>query len=149
MTSLDTYWSVVILAGAAFLGAVVGATVRPLFDHLVQKWQRKSVWRRQALEQQLNELYRPLYEKMVIMPERDPFDYFCDWEKEDFTRWLQEALRIIIPRLHLLPDEILAKVHEWREVSSWPEFDAEPAVRYLYNHIDERFRLLRKELGIS
>jgi len=67
MASLNPFWSVIIMASAGFLGAVIGATVRPLFDHLVQKWQRKSVWRRQALEQQLNELYRPLYETMVYL----------------------------------------------------------------------------------
>ena len=48
MANLEPFWSIIIMASAAFLGAVIGATVRPLFDHLVQKWQRKSTWRRDA-----------------------------------------------------------------------------------------------------
>jgi hypothetical protein len=91
------------MASAAFLGAVIGATVRPLFDHLVQKWQQKSAWKRQTLEQQLSELYRPLYEKMVILPETDPTHYFIDWEEEEFKKWLRDALKIIISKLHLVP----------------------------------------------
>jgi hypothetical protein len=152
MGNLDLSWSVIIMASSAFLGAVIGATVRPLFDHLVQRWQQKSAWRRQALEQQLNELYRPLYEKMVIMPRQDPTHYFIDWEEDEFKKWLTDALDIIIPKLHLVPDEILSKIHGWREtVALGPEFDvsAETDTRFLYSHIDGYFHFLRKELGIS
>ena len=152
MANLNPFWSVIIMASAAFLGAVIGATVRPLFDHLVQKRQRKSVWRRQALEQQLNELYRPLYETMVIMPKTDPMHYFIDWEEEEFKKWLGDALDIIIPKLHLVPDGILNKLHGWREsVALGPEYgvSAEPDVRFLYDHIEKHFLFLRKELGIS
>ena len=152
MYSQNTLWAVVTVS-AAFLGAVIGATVRPLFDHLVRKWQRQSDWRRQALEQQLNELYRPLYEKMVVMPQKDPLHYFSDWGEEEFTKWLQDALDIIIPKLHLVPDELLSRIHEWRETATWGEpargVSAESEVRFLYDHIEKHFRLLRKELGIS
>jgi hypothetical protein len=50
-----------------------------------------------------------------------------------------------------LPDEILGKVHAWREtVALGPEYgvSAEPDVRFLYGHIDKYFHFLRKELGI-
>ncbi len=152
MANFNPLGSVIIMASAAFLGAVIGATVRPLFDHLVQRWQQRSVWRRQTLEQQLNELYRPLYEKMVIMPKADPTHYFIDWEEEEFKRWLGDALDIIIPKLHLVPDEILSKVHGWREtVALGPEFgvSAKTDTKFLYDHIEKHFHFLRKELGIS
>ena len=48
MANLELFRSIIIMASAAFLGAVIGATGRPLFDHLVQKWQRKSIWKRAA-----------------------------------------------------------------------------------------------------
>lgn len=152
MANLDLFWSIITVASAGLLGAVIGATVRPLFDHLVQTWQRKSVWRRQALEQQLNELYRPLYEKMVIMPKTDPTHYFIDWEEEEFRKWLGEALEIIIPKLHLMPDGMLSKVHGWRETVTLGlehGVSAEPDVKFLYDHIEKHFLFLRKELGIS
>jgi len=78
---------------------------------------------------------RPLYEKMVIMPKTDPTHYFVDWEEEEFKKWLVDALDIIIPKLHLVPDGILSKVHGWREiVALGPEYgvSAEPDVRFLY-----------------
>ncbi len=152
MDNLNLFWSIITVASAGLLGAVIGATVRPLFDHLFQRWQRKSTWRLQALQQQLNELYRPLYEKMVIMPKADPMHYFIDWEEEEFRKWLIDALDIIIPKLHLVPDEILSEVHGWRErVTLGPEFgvSTEPDTKFLYDHIKKHFRFLRKELGIS
>ena len=72
--------------------------------------------------------------------------------REEFRKWLRDALDIIIPKLHLVPDEILSKVHGWREtVILGAEFgiSAEPDVRFLYDHIDKYFHFLRKELGIS
>lgn len=150
--NFNPLWSVIIAATAVF-AAVIGATIRPLFDHFLQKSQRKRAWKRQALEQQLNELYRPLYEKMVIMPGTDPTHYFIDWDEEEFRKWLGEALDIIIPKLHLVPDEMLSEVHQWRETVAMagPEWgvSAEPDVRFLYDHIEKHFRFLRKELGIT
>ena len=63
-----------------------------------------------------------------------------------------DALDIIIPKLHLVPDEILSEVHGWRErVTLGPEFgvSTEPDTKFLYDHIEKHFRFLRKELGIS
>lgn len=85
------------------------------------------------------------------MPERDPMHYFSDWNDEEFRKWLADALDMIIPRLHLLPDEILGKIHGWREAVAWgPEgsVSAESDVIFLYDHIDKYFHFLRKELGI-
>ena len=132
----------------ALVGVVIGAILSSVLNH----WQRKRMWRREALQQQLTELYRPLYEKMVIMPKADPMHYFGDWEDEEFRKWLADALDMIIPKLHLLPDEILGKIHEWRETVAWePEGggSTEPDVRFLYDHIYKYFHFLRKELGIS
>ena len=50
MANLNPFWSVIIMASAAFLGAVIGATLRPLFNHLVQKWQRRSAEKKLKLE---------------------------------------------------------------------------------------------------
>ena len=86
------------------------------------------------------------------MPKTDPTHYFVDWKEEEFRKWLGDALDMVIPKLHLVPDEILSKVHGWREtVTLGPEsgFSAEPEVRFLYDHIEKQFRSLRKELGIS
>jgi len=58
-------------------------------------------------------------------------------------------LHIIIPKLHLAPNEILEKVHLLREKTSGSDYDTEKDVRLLFKHIDERFRYLRKELKIS
>ena len=132
----------------ALIGVVMGVVLTFIFTH----WQRNREWKREALQQQLNELYRPLYEKMVIMPGTDPTHYFIDWEEEEFRKWLTGALDMIIPKLHLLPDEILGKIHGWRETVAWgPEsgVSAEPDVRFLYDHIDKYFHSLRKKLGIS
>lgn len=144
MDNLNPLWSGIF----ALIGVVIGAILPSILTH----WQRKRVWRREALQQQLNELYRPLYEKMVIMPGTDPMHYFSDWEEEEFRKWLVDALDMLIPKLHLLPDEILGKIHGWRETVAWgPESDVstEPDVRFLYDHIDKYFHFLRKELGIS
>lgn len=58
----------IITALAGFFGAVVGAVSPPLLGYLFQKKQHKK----EVLKEQLNELYRPLYEKFVIMPNHDP-----------------------------------------------------------------------------
>lgn len=52
----------VIMALAAFVGAIIGAVVRPYFEDIFEKRQKRSQYRRVALEKQLNDLYRPLYE---------------------------------------------------------------------------------------
>jgi len=144
MGNLNPWWSGIF----ALVGVVIGAILSSILNH----WQRKRTWKREALQQQLSELYRPLYEKMVIMPGTDPMHYFSDWEEEEFRKWLGDALDMVIPKLHLVPDEVLSKLHGWREaVTLGPEFgfSAEPEVRFLYNHIEKQFRSLRKELGIS
>ncbi|MCJ7791272.1 MAG: hypothetical protein MUP49_02490 [Dehalococcoidia bacterium] len=92
MDNLNPWWSGIF----ALIGVVIGAILPSILNH----WQRKRMWRREALQQQLNELYRPLYEKMVIMPETDPMHYFSDWEDEEFRKWLADALDMIIPKLH-------------------------------------------------
>lgn len=143
MDNLNPLWTGIF----ALIGVIIGAILSSILTY----WRRKRVWRREALQQQLNELYRPLYEKMVIMPGTDPMHYFSDWEEEEFRKWLVDALRMIIPKLHLLPDEILGKIHGWRETVAWGSesgVSTEPDVRFLYDHIDKYFHFLRKELGI-
>ena len=132
----------------ALIGVVTGVILSFIFTH----WQRKRQWKREALQQQLNELYRPLYEKMVIMPGTDPMHYFDDWEEEEFRKWLEDALKMIIPKLHLLPNEILDRIHGWRETIAWGEeagVSTESDVRFLYDHIYKYFHFLRKKLDIS
>lgn len=132
--------------------ALVGVVIGAILSSALSRWQRKKEWRREALLQQLNELYRPLYEKMVIMPGTDPMHYFIDWEEEEFRKWLVDTLNMIIPKLHLLPDEILGKIHGWREtvaLGTESGVSVEPDMRFLYDHIDRYFHFLRKELGIS
>jgi hypothetical protein len=144
MDNLTPLWSGVF----ALAGIAVGA----ILSYILTRRQRKREWKREALQQQLNELYRPLYEKMIIMPGTDPTHYFADWEEEEFRKWLAEALQIIIPKLHLLPDEILGKIHGWRETLVLGQdsgISTEPIVEFLYDHIDKYFHFLRKELGIS
>lgn len=88
------------------------------------------------------------------MPKCDP-EYGYEWEnwkKEDFAHWLTEALDIIVPKIHLAPDEILEKIHRLREnaVRSLREdWSVEKDAEYLYTHIKKHFHLLRKELEIS
>ena len=52
MANLNPFWSVIVMASAIFLGTVVGIAVHSLFDHLIQKWQLKNIWRLQASEQE-------------------------------------------------------------------------------------------------
>lgn len=144
MDALNPVWGGIF----ALAGVIVGAILPSILRH----WQRRKEWRREALHQQLDELYRPLYEKLVIMPGSDPMHYFADWEEDEFRKWLADALEMIIPKLHLLPDEILGKIHSWREALAWGEdmgISTQPIVGLLYDHIDKHFHFLRKELGIS
>ena len=144
MDSLIPLWSGIF----ALAGIVVGAVL----SYILTRWQRKREWKREALEQQLNELYRPLYEKMIIMPGTDPMHYFSDWEEEEFRKWLLDALQIIIPKLHLLPNEILDRIGRWQETLAYGEesgVSTEPDVQFLYDHIDKYFHFLRKKLDIS
>ena len=99
--------SSLLIALSAFVGAVSGAVIRPLVDYLINRLQKKSQYRRAALEQQLNELYRPLYENFVIMPGMHPEFYFEDWDNDNFQSWLKHALNVIVQKVHLVPDELL------------------------------------------
>ncbi|MBI2339677.1 MAG: hypothetical protein HYU99_04835 [Deltaproteobacteria bacterium] len=142
------WWSVIITAGAGFLGATMGAIVHPLINHQTQKWQRKTAWKREALLERLNELYQPLYVDFVVMPDKDPEHYFVDWTADDFNEWLNNVLKIIIPKIHLVPDEVRDKVNYCIEIASRKDYDAESEVRQLYDHIKKYFIILRKKLGL-
>lgn len=83
------------------------------------------------------------------MPHKDPEHYFIDWEDDEFRDWLRQALDIMLPKLHLLPNEVLAKIHRYRETLTDPMYNAEQEVRWLYTHIETRFNYLRNLLGID
>lgn len=129
-------------------GILVGAFLGPTLQFFFNKLTRNDSWKRESLEKQLKQLYRPLYEKCVILADSDPEHYFCDWDSEEFRDWLRNALNIIIPKIDLASDEILEKIHSMRE-NACESYDAEKDVRYLYQHIDKKFCSLRKELKIS
>ena len=140
---------VLTLGLAGFGGAILGALVRPFIEALLVGRRQKIEWKREALEEQLRELYRPLYENFVIMPHDAPEHYFSDWEDEEFQTWLTRALDVMIPKLHLLPDEVLGRIHTMRESLGYGGDEVEREVRWLYKHIDAKFNEIRKQLGIS
>ena len=82
------------------------------------------------------------------MPDRDPEHYFSEWTDEEFHDWLHRALDVLIPKLHLLPEDILRKLHGFREVAFNRGFDAEPDVKWLYSRMEEAFDQTRQDLGI-
>lgn len=131
------------------IGAILGSVLRPVIDNFFYKKQRSTKWRRESLHEQLTELYHPLYVQMVISPKTDPEHYFDDWDRKEFHQFLVKALGLIIPYIHLAPEKIIDNVHSWREIASKSDYDAESAVRELYDHIVEHFAALRKELEIT
>jgi hypothetical protein len=52
MADLNPFWLVVVMASTVLLGTVAGSAVHSFFDHLVQKWQIKNIWRLKALKQE-------------------------------------------------------------------------------------------------
>jgi hypothetical protein len=131
------------------LGTAIGAIVPAFVSGKVQARQRKTEWKREALLEQLNGLYRELYLQCCIIPDQHPEHYFSEWESQEFTDWLDMAIKLILPKLHLAHDQIVEKLYYWREIAADPGQVAEPSVRELYKHIDSHFKYLRKELCIS
>lgn len=134
---------------AALIGVIVGTVLGPILEYLLKKRMHDKKWKRESLEKQLNELYRPLYEKCVIMPDEDPEHYFCDWDNDEFNKWLNKTLNIMIRKIDLVPNEVLDKIHNLRGTAGRPYYEAEKDVRSLYKHIDKKFKYLRKKLEIS
>ena len=83
------------------------------------------------------------------MPNKDPEYYFSEWDNEEFHDWLQDAIKMLIPKLHLLPDDVLERLHGLREVAVRLEHDAESEVQWLYSRITQAFDATRKELKIT
>ena len=130
-------------------GAILGSVIRPLINDLLGIQRTRRQRKEESQRQQLLELYKPLYLELVIIPDQDPEHYFSEWDEEEFHEWLNRALRLMLPKLYLLPDELLPKIYGWRETASRIDHDAEDDVRWLYKHIDEKFKSLRKELNIN
>jgi len=139
----------VIASGSALLGASIGAILPALVSGKVQGKQRRLEWKREALLEQLNCLYKELYIECCIIPVQHPEHYFNEWERIEFNEWLSHAIDLILPKLHYAQDEIVDRIYLWREIAADPGNNAEPAVRELYGLIDGYFQFLRKELCIS
>lgn len=138
----------IIAASSGILGIIIGTVFGPWIGSIFEKRKQVSQRKIEALRQQL-EVYRPLYEKLVIMPQQDPEHYFSEWDDDEFRDWLATAIDLMLPNLHLLPSEVLEKIHEYRESTATDHYDCEADVRWLYKHISDRFRYLRKQLGID
>lgn len=128
---------------------MIGAVVPAFVSGKVQDRQRKTEWKREALLEQLNGLYKELYLQCYIMPNRHPEHYFTDWNRKEFNTWLNKAVEIILPQLHLAPEPIIRKLGYWQEIAYDSRYNAEESVKELYDHIEQYFMYLRKELCIS
>ena len=140
--------SAIIAAISGIVGIIIGTVLGPFIGFILDKRKEISQRKIEALKQQLD-VYRPLYEKLVIMPEQDPEHYLCDWEDDEFRNWLSKAVDLMLPNLHLLPNEVLDKIHGYRESTATDHYDCESDVRWLYQHIIDRFKYLRKQLSID
>lgn len=138
----------IISASSGLVGAAIGSIATLLVSSVLEKRKQDLTLKKEAARQQL-EIYRPLYEKLIIMPDQDPEHYFSDWNDNEFREWLSKAIDLMIPNLHLLPTEILTKIQGFRENATREEYDCEPDVRWLYRHIQEKFESIRKELKIA
>ena len=146
---MDVWIGMIIASASGLLGALIGAIVPTIVSEKVQDRQRKTEWKREALLEQLNGLYRELYLQCCIIPDQHPEHYFVEWERDEFHAWLNKAIEIILPKLHFASDQIVDRLYYWREIASDSRQNAEPSVRELYSHIDSHFKYLRKELCIS
>jgi len=138
----------IIAASSGLLGAIIGSVVGPLVSSVLDRRRQDSILKKEAARQQL-EIYRPLYEKLIIMPDQDPEHYFSEWEEDEFSEWLSKAVDLMLPNLHLLSNEMLSKIHSYRESLANPAYDCEADVRWLYTHIQNKFESIRKELKIE
>jgi hypothetical protein len=94
MENINSLLPLISVALSGFCGAIFGAVLGPIVEHWATGRRQRSRWRRLSLMSQLNNVYRPLYEKYVVMPRRDPEHYFSDWGPAEFTEWLQGALAV-------------------------------------------------------
>jgi hypothetical protein len=144
----QTMLTAIIAAFSGIAGIIIGTILAPWIGWFFDKRKQASQQKIDALRKQL-EVYRPLYEKLVIMPQKDPEHYFCDWEEAEFHDWLSTAVDLMLPNLHLLPNEVLEKIHGYRETTVTDHFSCESDVRWLYKHIEDKFKDLRKQLKIE
>jgi hypothetical protein len=144
----STYIMVGIIAAiASFIGAILGSVVRPLIDWGIESRRQKPKQQRELYQKQL-EAYKPLYEKLVIMPDSPPEHYFSEWSDEEFFEWLSTALNLLLPYTDILPHELYEKIPGYTETVGCHD-DCEADVRWLFKHIKERYTYLRKELKIG
>lgn len=140
--------SVIVGASAGLVGVIIGALLGPWASGRVEKQRQETQLRIDAKRKQL-EIYRQLYQDLVIMPDQDPEHYFSEWDDREFNEWLSKAVDKLMPNLQWVPDEVLEKLHGYRELSATDQYDCEHEVRWLYGRIHDKFNSLRQELKIE
>ncbi|MBI5285325.1 MAG: hypothetical protein HY874_09550 [Chloroflexi bacterium] len=94
-------------------------------------------------------LYKIAYQSLVAHPPFAPLETFQDAEIETLAGYLAAAKNLVRGKEEYADQVLLDEMGDWDEMIYFPNHDRlEAEARWLYDHIDARFKQLRRELHL-
>jgi hypothetical protein len=141
----------VLLGLAANLAAFVFAPLRWTWQRAIGQAAEERQLARDASLAAFNNLYKPLYQQLVVAPAPlAPLETFQDAENDTLAAYLDGAQTLIRGKEEYAHPDLLDRMMGWDEAIYMPNHDQlEREAGWLYGHVREQFEALRRKLHMS
>jgi hypothetical protein len=140
----DALLQALIVAGGAFIGAVLGNVVRPMLDHYLRGRAQRGENAATIARSQFDEIYRPLYDMFQNgLPPDEPFEHAVTPQMRD------RVVELVNKHRHLAEPSLEHSVLTIEETAWMAGGSVDAAeLKRVWTHVARRYNFLRKRLGL-
>jgi hypothetical protein len=141
-----------MLTALSVLSSLAGLVLAPfrwVWNQITGSAAERRLLSREAKLAAFHGLYKLAYQDLVAHPPFPPLDTFADAEIETLKGYLTAAEELLRGREEYADQALLDEMASWNEMIYMPNRDQlESEARWLYHHVDERFKELRRDLHL-